>query len=121
MKIADIVLEGRARKPLRRSAHLALPNLSQYDVLDNNNHPYLAYRFGLAMATSPDGDMDKKGPIGSNFNTIDYSEADAEIRRGAEKIMGIKPSRSTGPGSEEMDVVNKQSPVAAKKRNKYGV
>lgn len=121
MKIHDIVVEGRNRKPLRRSARLALPNLTQYDILDNNSNPYLAYRFGVAMATSPEGDMDKKGPIGSNFNTIDYSDADAEIRRGAEKIMGIKSSRSTGKGSEEMSQINKNSPIPAKKPNKYGI
>ena len=58
MKITDIVVEGRDRKPLRTSAKRALPNMTQYDTLDNNNHPYLAYRFGLALAKSPDGDMD---------------------------------------------------------------
>lgn len=121
MKINEVIAEGRDRKPLRRSAHLALPNLSQYDTLDNNNHPYLAYRFGIAMAGSPDSDMDQRGPIGSNFNTIDYSQADAEIRRGAERIMGVTASRSTGPGSEEMSLVNRRSPVAAKKPNQYGV
>lgn len=121
MKILEVVSEGRNRKPLRRSAHLALPNLAQYDALDNNNNPYLAYRFGVAMASSPDGDMDKRGPIGSNFNTIDYSEADAEIRRGAESVMGVQPSRSTGPGSEELKLVNKQSIVRARKTNQYGV
>lgn len=121
MKIRDIIHEGRNRKPLRRSAHLALPNLTQYDVLDNNAHPYLAYRFGLAMACSPNGDMDRQGPIGSNFNTIDFSEADAEIRRGAESIMGIKSSKSTGPGSVELDTVNRRSPTARKKPNKFGV
>lgn len=121
MKIHEIVVEGRDRKPLRKSAQLALPNHTQYDFLDNNAHPYLAYRFGVALARSPDGDMDKKGPIGSNFNMIDYSEADADIRRGAERIMGIKSNRGTGSGSEEMDLVNKTSPVASKKRNKYGV
>ena len=41
MKINEVIAEGRDRKPLRRSALLALPNLSQYDTLDNNNHPYL--------------------------------------------------------------------------------
>lgn len=121
MKISDIVVEGRARKPLRASVKNALPNMSQYDTLDNNNHPYLAYRFGVALAKSPDGDMDQQGPIGSNFNMIDYSEGDAEIRRGAERIMGVKPNRSTGKGSYELDNTNTQSPIKKQKANRFGV
>lgn len=121
MKINEIIAEGRDRKPLRKAAERALPNMTQYDTLDNNNHPYLAYRFGVAMASSPNGDMDKQGPIGSNFHTIDYTDGESQIRRGAEKIMGIKSSRSTGPGSEELDIVNLKSPVRAKTKNKFGV
>lgn len=121
MKVDEIIAEGRDRHPLRKSAVEALPNLSQYDYLDNNAHPYLAYRFGMAMAGSPDMDMDRRGPIGSNFHMIDYTEGEAEIRRGAERIMGIKPSRSTGKGSKELSYVNRTSPVAATKRNRYGV
>ncbi len=105
-----------------RTMHLqALSNLTQYDALDNNNNPYLAYRFGVALASSPRGDMDLKGPIGSNFNMIDYSAADEEIRKGAERVMGVKASRSTGKGSKELPGTQVVSPVAKTKRNKYGV
>jgi hypothetical protein len=121
MKVQDIVTEGRSRKPLRKAARLALPNHTQYDFLDNNAHPYLAYRFGIAMAGSPDMDMDRRGPIGSNFNMVDYTDGEAAIRRGAERIMGIKPSRSTGKGSEELSQVNKSSVIPAKRINRYGV
>lgn len=121
MKINEIVTEGRDREPMRPMHSQALSNLTQYDALDNNNNPYLAYRFGIALAASPRGDMDKRGTIGSNFNMVDYSDADSEIRKGAERTMGIKPSKSTGKGSEELPSVNKTSPVAKPKRNKYGV
>jgi hypothetical protein len=121
MKIIEIVRESVGRKPLRKSAEEALPNLSQYDALDNNNNPYLAYRFGIALAASPDSDMYQKGPIGSNFNTIDYSAGDKEIRLGAERIMGIQPSRSTGEGSVELSQTNNKSPVRARTKNKFGV
>ena len=121
MKVDEIIAEGRNRKPMRQAAHEALPNLTQYDSLDNNAHPYLAYRFGVAMAGSPDMDMDRRGPIGSNFSMIDYTEGEALIRQGAERVMGIKPSRSTGKGSKELPYVNRTSPIAAAKRNRYGV
>lgn len=121
MKINEIINEGKSRESMRPMHQLALDNLTQYDQLDNNANPYLAYRFGIALAGSPDGDIDQRGPIGSNFHTLDYTDADAEIRKGAEKVMGVKPSRSTGRGSEELPSVNATSPVAKPKKNKYGV
>jgi hypothetical protein len=121
MKINEIVSEGLAREKMRPMHSQALDNLTQYDALDNNNNPYLAYRFGVALAGSPSGDIDQRSTIGSNFHMIDYSAADEEIRKGAERVMGIKPSRSTGSGSAELASVNKTSPVSKPKKNKYGV
>jgi hypothetical protein len=121
MKIREILSEGPVRKKLRKSADNAIPGLKSYDHLDNNNHPYLAYRFGVALAGSPDTDMAQQGPIGGTFNTIDYTEADADIRRGAEKLIGVSPNRSTNKSSTELEIINKSSPVATAKRNKYGV
>jgi hypothetical protein len=121
MKIDEIITEGKDREVMRPMHTQALSNLTQYDALDNNNNPYLAYRFGVALAGAPRADMDHKSPIGSNFSMIDYSPADAAIRKGAERAIGIKPSKSTGKGSKELASVNVTSPVAARKKNKYGV
>lgn len=114
---------NESRKPLRKSARQSLPNLTTSAQLDNNNHPYLAYRFGVALAASPDSDnMYEKGPVGSDFAMIDYTDGDAEIRKTAAKRMGVKFEQGTGKGSEEMrDEVNATSPVATPKRNRYGV
>jgi hypothetical protein len=100
-----------------------MSNLTIYDQLDNNNNPYLAYRFGIALAGSPNEDMDKRGAIGSDFVMADYTDADTEIRLGAEKVMGVKSTKSTGKGSQELDgkIINKTSVVAQPKPNKYGV
>ena len=110
-------------RPLRKSSKQSLPNLSIAPKLDNNNHPYLAYRFGVALAASPDlGNFCDEGPIASNLAMIDYSEGDEEIRKAAAKRMGIKFERGTGKGSEELpsSIINKVSPVAKPKRNRYG-
>ena len=115
------VAEGAARKPLRKATKQAMSNLTRYDTLDNNNAPYLAYRFGIALAGSPTGDMDKSGPLGSAFVMADYTDADTEIRKGAEKVMGVKQSSSTGKGSKELPNTNTTSPTATPKKNKYGV
>lgn len=110
-------------KPLRKSVKQSLPNLTSAPVLDNNNHPYLAYRFGIALAPAPDcEDFYDRGPIGSNFNMVDYTDGDAQIRKAAAKKMGIKFDKGTGKGSEELEkVINKTSPIAKPKRNKYGI
>lgn len=123
MKVNEIISES-TRKPFRKSVENSTPNLTSSSFLDNNNHPYLAYRFGLALAASPDTEgFYDMGPIGSDFTMVDYTDADREIREKAAKKMGIKFDRGTGKGSEELpdNIVNKTSPVAKPKRNKYGV
>lgn len=121
-KAKNAVAEAKQeRKSLRKSTKQSMSGLGSYDYLDNNSHPYMAYRFGVALAGSPDSNMEPRGPIGSDFTTVDYTDGDAEIRKGAEKVLGIKQSRSTGKGSLELDSTNKVSPVAKPKRNKYGI
>jgi len=121
MRAKEFIPEGRDTKPIRKSVKQSMSNLSTYNTLDNNNHPYLAYRFGIALAGSPDSDMDKTTALGSNFTMSDYTDADTEIRKGAERVMGIKSSTSTGKGSKELNTVNTTSPIATPKKNKYGI
>ena len=122
MRAKEFIEESK--KPLRKSVRQGMPNLTTSSQLDNNNHPYLAYRFGVALAPSPDtSNFHDKGPIGSDFTMVDFSDGDTEIRLAAAKKMGIKFDRGTGRGSEELSdtIINKVSPVAAPKKNKYGV
>lgn len=105
---------GEDRTPLRKALVHATPNLVTYNVLDNNNHPYLAYRFGVALAPAPDNRGHAEGPIGSDFTMVDYTEADREIRQAAERKMGIRPTTNTGSGSQELPSINTQSPVQPK-------
>ena len=123
MRAKEFIPEGRERKELRKGVAQSMSNLTVYDQLDNNNNPYLAYRFGIALAGSPTEDMDKRGAIGSDFVMADYTDADTAIRLGAERVMGIRSTKSTGKGSEELDdsIINKVSPTAKPKRNRYGV
>jgi hypothetical protein len=123
MRAKEFIPEGKERKALRKGVAQSMSNLTVYDQLDNNNNPYLAYRFGIALAGSPNEDMDKRGAIGSDFVMADYTDADTAIRKGAERIMGVHSTKSTGKGSLELDgsIINKVSPTAAAKRNRYGV
>lgn len=112
MRSYEFVKEDR--RPLRKALVRAAPHLTTYSQLDNNNHPYLAYRFGVALAPAPDDKGYAEGPIGSRFTMIDYSEADTEIRKAAEKKMGIKSSSDSGAGSEELPNINSKSPITPK-------
>lgn len=118
MRAKEFIVE---RKALRKSVKASVSGLRKNSSLDNNNHPYLAYRMGVAMAGSPDYSMDPDGQFGSNFLTTDYTDADTAIRAGAERIMGVKSQEMTKKGSSEIDTINTQAVVAKPKKNKYGV
>lgn len=111
MRASEFVNEGKARSKLRKSTRQSVSNLETWPELDNNNNPYLAYRFGVAMAGAPADDMDKLGPVGSSFTTLGYSSAEKEITKAAAKVMGVTPINLTGPGSEELNSTNTVSPM----------
>lgn len=102
---------------LRKSAKHAIPGMTINQGLDNNNNPYLAYRFGVALAAAPNGDMEPENELGSNFTMIDYTDEGAEIRKHAEKVMGQPSTQKTNIGSHELDSTNKTSPVAKRPKD----
>ena len=110
MKITEIVVEEKIRKGTSNG----ISNLQSYPKLDNNANPYLAYRFGMELAGSPDVDMEQRGPIGSEFTTIGYSDADQEIIDHAAKKFGLKRKTHGGKGSVELDAINTTSPMQAR-------
>jgi hypothetical protein len=109
MKIKDVIVEER----LRKGAQNATPDMETYPELNNNNSPYAAYRYGLFLATAPHFEQqpDKNGPIGGDFITIAYTDADAKIVNAASKAMGVKKFAQTSKGSREMSSVNSKSPI----------
>ncbi len=121
MKINEIITEVLTRGKLRKGTRNSVSNIQSYPYLDNNSHPYVAYRFGIALANSPTDVTAKLGPIGSEFVTVGYSEADQEIIDHTRKEFGLPIRKHSGPGSVELDKINKTSPVATPKKNKYGV
>ena len=121
MKINEIIVEAKERGKIRKATQNSLSNLHSYPYLDNNAHPYVAYRFGVALARSPRDVTAKQGPIGSQFTTIGYSDVDQEIIDHTRKEFGLPVRKLSTKGSFELDGVNKSSPVATAKRNKYGV
>ena len=119
MRIKEFIKESS--KPLRRSAKAAIPGMQITPQLDNGN-AYSMYRYGVALAGSPDpSNMHLSGPTSSKFVTIAYTEGDAEIINKANKHMGVKSQAVTDKKSHESNTVDSRSPVAKPKRNKYGV
>jgi len=109
---------------MRKSAVASVPGMRVHPGLDNSS-PYAPWRFGIALAGSPDFDMDKEGPTGQKLVTVAYSDADADIIKATEKFMGAKGNDITTAGSKELDSINTVSPVSAwnnkKKKVKEGV
>ena len=121
MKISEVVTEAKGKQQLRKATTNSLSNVQSYPYLDNANHPYTAYRFGVALAKSPSEVDHLEGPIGTEFTTIGYSDADQEIIDHTCKEFGLPVRKHSTKGSVEVDSTNKASPVAKPKRNKYGV
>jgi hypothetical protein len=121
MKISEIIVEEVTRGRLRKGTCNSLSDIQSYPYLDNNSHPYVAYRFGVALARSPENVDQCLGPIGSEFTTVGYSKADQEIIDHARKEFGLKTRKHSTKGSVELDQIQKVSPVAKPKPNKYGV
>jgi hypothetical protein len=118
MRAKEFIIEA---DKLRRSAEAAIPDAHFYPALDNSS-PYASYRYGIALAGSPDHPMDKNGPTQSKMITLAYTDADAAIINKANKTMGVKGKALTGKHSQESSTVDtNNSPVARPKRNKYGV
>lgn len=118
MRASEFISEDK--KPLRKSVKAALPAGRIHPSLDNGN-PYQSYRYGVALAGSPDTDMYTDGPFGSKLLTIGYTEAEREIIKSADKTMGVKSQELTSKDSLETNTTNTSSVVAKPKRNKYGV
>lgn len=118
MKAYEILSE-RSEKKLSKNARYSAPHAKQYQDIDQY---YGMYRFGVAMAAAPDGETPKEGPAKDVPAVWMYSKGEEDIVKKAQKNQGIKGKTlvSSGP-SEEVPSTYVTSPVAAPKRNKYGV
>ena len=115
---AAVLQEAKLRKGVRNAS----PGMTSWPALNNNNNPYHAYRFGMSLAGSPDNFVEKEGPVGGNFITMSYTDGDELILQSAAKKMGFSSkSMSSSKKSCELSDINKTSPVAKVKRNRYGV
>ena len=110
MRYSEIIGESRGKGKLPKNSRYGIPSARIWPELDNSS-PYHAFRFGVAMAGSPDKDMDREGPTGQKMVTLGYTPEDEEIATSAGRKLGFKSKQLTSKGSKEMPSINRASPV----------
>ena len=125
MKINEVITEATVGKLTKRQQQ-STRGLNKFTDGDRWNGDYTLYRLGLAVA-STDGktvpDTDKESWVGKWKVAAPYSQADQDMLERAYEAVGAK-HEDVNHGdmrSQELEGTNKSSPVAPKKKNKYGV
>jgi hypothetical protein len=127
MKIKDIIVERNLKAgkvPARYKQ--ASTGLHTFSDAERANSDYTHYRLGLYLAMS-DGKnhphVDQKTFYGKKHTAHPYTPIEAEMLKRGYKSVGAdhKDLNKGNLKSMEPDSNNKSSPVAKKKKNKYGV
>ena len=123
MKINEIIVEAKKKNKLRKGITQPISNLTTWpDQNMSTGSAYMNYRFGLAAACAPDIQMPQEDPTGGNPVTVTYTQEEADMLNAAAKMVGSGPGiKHSKQGSAELESVHKISPVATRKKNKYGV
>ena len=108
MRAKEFISEGES--DFEASAKSAMPNASVWPDLDNSS-PYHAFRFGVALAGSPEKTMPVNGPTGQHMVTVAYTKEEQNILNATGKRMGFKHNAIARPPSEETSDVLKASPI----------
>lgn len=125
MKIFEVISEAIQGK-LDKKVQDSTTGLHTYKDAERASSDYVAYRLGMAAAGT-DGktppNIDRKSWIGKSKSSHPYTKEEADILKMAYKAAGAsyKDLNKGDMRSLEDNEVNKISPVAPKKLNKYGV
>lgn len=124
MKINEIINETMGH--LKDRQRLPTRGLNKFSDGKKWNGDYTLYRLGLAVA-STDGksmpDVDEESWIGKWKVAAPYSNEEQDMLNLAYKAVGanVQDINHGDLRSQELKSTNKVSPVAGKKKNKYGV
>lgn len=126
MKIKEIINEVRSGAVPKRYKE-ASTGIHLFRDAEKSNTDYTHYRLTLALACA-DGkgttiDMDPKSFYGKKHTANPYTEEEAEMLRQSYDLVGASHEdlNNGNLNSQELPDTNKNSPVAARKKNKYGV
>lgn len=134
MKIFEIISEATNAQgvkmkggtaPLDKAYKASMMNMATMPNLNQaTGSAYLNYRMGLALAGAPTypTKMDGDTWLGGDPLLSTYTDEEFEmIKAAAKQVGGGTIENWSGKRSKEVADVNKVSPVAKPKRNKYGV
>lgn len=124
MKVFEIINESGMKK-IDSTQKAAMKNASTLPALNQSTgSAYMNYRMGVALAGAPDypTKMEADNWIGGDPLLSTYTDEEFEMIKKAAKQVGAGTIQNwSGKRSQEVADVNKTSPVAKPKRNKYGV
>ena len=127
MKILDIISESSQKKITKRQQQ-STAGLNTYSDSERVSGDYTGYRLGMAVAGANGKDplpaeMQAKSWIGKRKSTHPYTQEEQNMLKQAYKIVGAnyQDMNNGDLESKELEDTNKVSPVAARKKNKYGV
>ena len=134
MKVRDIISENTSgagfktkgkMKPIDATQKAAMRNASTLPGLNMaHGSAYTGWRFGLALAGAPTypTEMEADSWIGGDPLLEPYTDIEFDMVKAAAKQVGAGNIQNwSGNRSKEVADVNKTSPIAKPKKNKYGV
>jgi hypothetical protein len=125
MKVYDIITEVAQPKPTKRQSQSSR-GMNIYGDKERADSTYVSFKLGQAMA-STDGktkpEIDAKSWYGKKKTVHPYTKEEQDMFVQAAKVVGAdyEDLNHGDMKSKELDTTNKLSPVAAPKKNKYGV
>ena len=124
MKIRDIIVEQKGE--LKKRQRFAMRGLNKFTDGKKWNSDYTLYRMGLALAAT-DGktmpEVDEESWVGKWKVTAPYTKEEQDMLKLAYNEVHADYEDINGGDmrSQEGPTINKESPVAKSKKNKYGV
>lgn len=125
MKISEIITEEKKGKLTKRQ-QMPTRGVNVYNDAQKANTDYVGFKLGQAMASTDGTDVpeiDAQSWFGKKKTVHPYTAQEQEKFEKAAKAVGAeyKDLNKGDLESKELDSTNKVSPVAAIKKNKYGV
>lgn len=125
MRACEFVVENGGLKDIEPTAKAAIKNAITHSTMNpSTGSAYLNYRMGIALAGAPTypTKMEADNWIGGDPLMSSYTDEEYEMIMAASDVVGAGHGKNwSGKRSEEIPGTNKTSPVAAVKKNKYGV
>lgn len=127
MKIHEVISEGKVtQKKITKRQDQSSRGVHTFSDGERASGDYTLNRLGMALAMT-DGktkpDIEGKSWIGKSKAAFPYTQEEHDMLKQAYKAVGAKHKdlNKGNLNSMELEDTNKASPVAKRKKNKYGV